>query len=244
MSKQFLNSTKGGSMPPELDNDCQVSKSNNKILRVVEDFLKVHDQLEGKYWPMVDLFVERLEKGIPAKKISKDFYKAYMQAKGVTAWQDIPNYWYKTVGRVQRVALQGREWITKHKARGLSFWKLIELADFTPLKKHRRRIKLKRNPLIANLVEAMHVGYFIDERPDLFPVLCAAFLEAGKLPGIAREKEQQRAYERLCIRMLNILLNDATFFFSSKDNWPDICARILGQVEPSQFPRIIDIETN
>jgi hypothetical protein len=207
---------------------------------VVQDFLKVHDRLEEKYWPMVEIFLDRLEKNISAKRISKDFYKAYMQARQITTWQDIPNYWYKSVGRVQRVALQGREWIIKHKAQGLSFWKLVELADFTPpLKKRPGESKKDKRDRIADL----NISYFVYARPDLFPVLCAAFLQEGKLPDIAHEQKQAHVYERLCVRMLTILLNDSTFFFNPKHNWPDICQKILGQIEPSQFPRIIDIET-
>jgi hypothetical protein len=69
-------------------------------------------------------------------------------------------------------------------------------------------------------------------------------LEEGKLPDIAHEQKQKHVYERLCVRMLTILLGDATYFFSPKHNWPTICERILGQIEPTQFPPILDIETN
>jgi hypothetical protein len=209
---------------------------DSKVLQVVQDFLKAHDALQSKYWPMLETFVRTLEKGVPVKKVASNFHWAFRQARPEE--QGIPAYWYRIVNDTQRVALMGRAWVKEHRAKGFGFWKLLELAIASePLKKRRPQPKPDR-------IDNEHFEYFVHECPDLFPVLCAAFLEEGKLPDIAHEQKQKHVYERLCVRMLTILLNDATYFFSPKHNWPTICERILGQIEPSQFPRIIDVETN
>jgi hypothetical protein len=211
-------------------------KTQNKILLVVRDFLKVHDQLEGKYWPMVDIFAQRLAKGIPEKKISKDFYKAFRIAKGLQPEVEIPTYWYARVGEVRCIAIMGIEWIEKQKTLGTGFWSILELAKL---------LQAEPKPVPQPKVdktEDKHFNYFVFERPHLFTALCAIYLEKAKLPDLAQNQRQQKVYERLCIAMLGNLLNDSTFFFDPDHNWPHICQRILGQIKPKQVPAIIDIE--
>lgn len=133
----------------------------------------------------------------------------------------------------------GKAWVKEHRAKGFGFWKLLELAVASEPIKKRPPKRAKRSE-----VDEKHFAYFMEERPDHFVILCAAFLEKKRLPDLGNEAKEFRLYERLSIRMLTMLLNDSTYFFSRKQNWPEICERILGQIEPTQFPRIIDIETN
>ena len=212
-------------------------RSTDKILRVVIDFLEVHDQLEGKYWPMVDVFVERLAQGIPERKIAGAFHRAYRQAKGLKPEDHLPSYWYKIVNQIQHMAAKGRAWIKEHTDKGVGFWNMLELAEVEQIS--RRKLRMKK----ASAVNNKYYRYFLEDGPAEFPFLCAVFLEDKRLPDLGKEQKEWELYERLCVRMLNILLNDSTFFFNPKHNWPGICQRILGQIKPSQFPVILDITT-
>jgi hypothetical protein len=206
---------------------------SDKILLAVQEFLKVHDSLESKYWPILDIFLERLEKKIPVKKIASDFHRAFRQIKKLGPEKKIPGYWYTVVNDVQRIALNGKEWFDEH--RGLGFWTLRDLAKF--------ELKVKHKPKKKDRIDDEHFDYFINECPDLFLVLFAAFTEEKRLPDIGQEQKEWRAYERMTVRMLDILLNDSTFFFSPEHNWPNLCHRILQQIKPARVPTIIDIET-
>lgn len=226
----------------KLDSTVQFPTTTNKILLAVIDFLKVHDKLDSKYWPMVDIFVERLENDIPEKKIAKDFYNAFRQAKKLQPEDKIPWYWYKRVSEVQRVAAMGRKWIGNHRAKEQGFWNILELAKLEQQKPKEMSGETKSDH--KRRIQNEHFRYFLVDQPQEFPFLFATWTEAlVKVPNLAKEDHKVlKYYEKMCIRLLDTLLNDPTFFFDPEHNWPNLCRKIVQQIRPFEGPVITDIK--
>jgi hypothetical protein len=220
-----------------------------KLLDVVRDLLNAHAKLESKYWPALAIFLERLEKGLPVKRVTSDFHNAYRQANPKS---EVPAYWYFMVNEIRRIALMGRSWIEEHRAKDFGFWKLLELADFEleePKKKRRGKDRTIRNK---------HFRYFLTDEPAEFPFLFALWTEGKvKLPNLNEREHHKdlKVYERMCVRLLDRMLAELSFFFDPELNWPSFCQRILQQIQPAQVrellkpgvvrvvPTILDIDT-
>src|SRR4029077_1077910 len=187
--------TKGGSM---LAKPTGPVDSQKRLLRVIGDFLKVHDTLDSKYWPMLEQFLQRLEKEIPVKRITKEFHLAYRQVKKT---DNVPAYWYRIINDIQCVALKGRPWVKKHKAKKFGFWKLLTLASLTEPKEWSGS-KSDQRAAVRN----KHFRYFLKEAPAEFPFLFSCFVEEKRLPNFSAKEihKDKKAYERMAIRLLTI----------------------------------------